>query len=723
MTSAARKPVIRLIRIAVIGAALYLLLANALLNTALLEPLVNRKPERFSMHWQRGLMLWPGRITLWDVSMTGQARRTVWRIDADRARGRIALWPLLRKQLRFVWVEAGAPLVDVHRVDTELLPPTADGRGLELVFDEVRVDSPLRFSSDDLHVVGHARAKASWRHQLRGGPFELLPSTLQLNDTVVSQGERVLLHAVTLDGGARIDAHRRSEYPGSRVLELLTVDLTVQGAAPGFAVEVDDQFGPVSTRHQGLGDLDGRIVLDHGAFGTETLLHLRLPLAVETDAGLEASGDVLITLNAQDELIGLNIDLPPVPDLVQRAELRLTMTSRTLPLPPWDTQLHRLGGEIELDSRFSSLAWLQPLLARLHGFALEGRGDVKGHIVLAEGQLAAGTEVTVSEAEFALVAYSHRFHGEARANAHIVPGSEGSPTFLAGLTLDRFDIAPASQPDAVLGSGRNLRLDLAGDGNLSQLRDRLDAHLYFSGATLPDLSRFNRYLPRHAVRFLSGTGQVGVDMRMNVAEERNDGTLSLAANRVALRLGEIVLRADLVVDAKLDAGKLEQRDFQLPGTRVAIRRAAILEPAGERVENWWASADIVAGRVRFGQPMDLAAHADVTMRDVAPLLAIFSQHKNFPRWVRRLVDAGEANVNGQLKMLDECMRLDHVEANNARFEVAARLRFCDARPSGELYMSWGVLGLGLELVRGERKFHLVGAKKWFESQTVDSSPN
>ena len=711
-----RSRAMRLVRIALVLVALYLIGVNALINTTLLEPLVNRKPERFAMHWDRGLMLWPGRITLWDVSMQGQAGQQKWRIDAGRASGRIALWPLLRRELRFVWIEAGTPVIALHRANDELPPLPADGRGLHLVFDEVRVDSPLRFSSGDLHIEGHANARARWRQQLRGGPFELLPSTLRLDAATLARGERVLLRETTLESEVRIDAHRRREHPGIGILELLSADATLHGATPGVSIDVDARFDIVPDLHPGTGELDGRIVLERGAFGPDTALRLRLPIAATTHAGHATQGDAHVALKVSDEHVGVNVELPPVPDLIEHANARLTLVSRALPLPPWDTQLARLDGEIDLRSRFSSLAFVQPLLTRLHGFTLDGKGDVEGRVMLAKGELAAGTQVTVHDAQFALTAYSHHFHGAARAQADIQAGKDDQPRVRAQVTLLRYDIAPATDSAAALGSGRNLVLDLATHGTLAQLRDNLQARLRFADAMLPDLSRFNRYLPKNGARFLSGIGRVGADMQMHVADDRNGGTLSLNAKAAALRLGEMVLRGDLSLDAKLDAGRLDSPDFALPGTRIAIHRAAILEPPDERVEGWWGTVAITHGKVGFGQPMAVAADADVAMRDIAPLLSMFAQKKRFPRWIRNLIDAGEANVFARLALRDESVIVDHIRASNDRFDIKARLRLDDAKPSGHLYARWGVLGMAMELSRGEREMHLAGAKKWFEAQ-------
>lgn len=706
----------RLLRIALLCVIAWLLISNAVLNAGLVEPWVNRKPERFTLHWGRALMVWPGYITLWDVDMGGQVRTNAWQIHAPRVSGRIALWSLLGKELRFARIDGASPRISVNRVDHDLPAAQEREHAWRLGFDDVRVDSALQFSLDDTVLSGVAAARVAWSQQLRGGAFELLPSTLHLNDARLARGEHVLIDAMTLDADGRIASHLRREHRGLAMLDFFMLDVRLDGRGPGFSLAMDEKLDVVHNLLPAQGDVRGRIVLDRGQLGDDTRVAVRLPIAVKTHAGHQLSDDAKLVLQVDDNALAVDLDVPPLPDLVDSARARLRLNSRALPLPPWDAQWQRLGGVIDLHARFNSLDLVQGLLVRLHGFHLDGQGDVRGHIVLHDGQLAPGTEVTVSDAAFAIKAWSHRFHGSARASARFLARADGTPAAIGQVTLAQFDIAALAQPDAILGSGRDLVLDLQSHGNLVQLRDRVKARLHFSNATLPDLTGFNRYLPANGARFLSGSGHIDADMSMDVAENRNGGRFTVSAKAATMRMGDIVLRGDLRVDARLVAESLADRQFHLPGTQVSIRNASIIEPTDERVEGWWAVADVSNGYMSFEQPMDLAADSDVLMRDVAPLLAIFAEHKAMPRWIRRLIDDGETSVVGHVQRRDECLLLDQIEANNDRFEVHARLRLCAGAPDGQLYARWGVLGMGVELARGERKFHLIGAKKWFETQ-------
>jgi hypothetical protein len=104
------------------------------------------------------------------------------------------------------------------------------------------------------------------------------------------------------------------------------------------------------------------------------------------------------------------------------------------------------------------------------------------------------------------------------------------------------------------------------------------------------------------------------------------------------------------------------------------------------------------------------------MRDISLLLALYSRHKDFPRWVPRLLDAGEVTASTRAAMKDATVTLDDLAVSNDRFDVKARLRLAQRKAEGDLLLRWRKLGLGLELKQGERKFHLLKATEWFQSQ-------
>ena len=117
----------------------------------------------------------------------------------------------------------------------------------------------------------------------------------------------------------------------------------------------------------------------------------------------------------------------------------------------------------------------------------------------------------------------------------------------------------------------------------------------------------------------------------------------------------------------------------------------------------------------FEQPIALAVDAQVKLRDVARCFRLCPAPP-VPDWIRRLIDAGEADASARLQRQGECLVVDDMRANNDRFDLEGRIRYCGEQPSGQLHARWGVLGVGVDVDNGQRQFRLKGAKKWFEAQ-------
>ena len=125
--NAARRWSLRLALALLAVYALYLAAANQSINTAWGERTLNRKPEKFQMHWAGGHSWWPGRVSLREVKLQGQVRRIAWQAQARAVRGEIALWPLLRRELHVPWVQADGVSGGVHRAERELPVPPSRG--------------------------------------------------------------------------------------------------------------------------------------------------------------------------------------------------------------------------------------------------------------------------------------------------------------------------------------------------------------------------------------------------------------------------------------------------------------------------------------------------------------------------------------------------------------------------------------------------------------------
>jgi hypothetical protein len=104
------------------------------------------------------------------------------------------------------------------------------------------------------------------------------------------------------------------------------------------------------------------------------------------------------------------------------------------------------------------------------------------------------------------------------------------------------------------------------------------------------------------------------------------------------------------------------------------------------------------------------------MKDVGFLLALFSRKKDYPKWMFKLIDSGQAQARGNVHLAGQTLLLDNLDASNARYDVKARLRMHGKQRTGNLYAKWGVLSCGVAMNNGHRDFHMIRAREWYDAQ-------
>ena len=161
--------------------AVYLVAGNVFLNTALGEKALNRKPDRFQMHWASGRTWWPGRVSLRGVALRGQARRIAWEAQAAQVEGRIALWPLLSRRLQVPELRADDVQGGIRRVTKELVPPPPREGGWELHFERITSDSVRKASFDAIQLQGVGSADfAARKRSIEAGRLAMKAALPQL---------------------------------------------------------------------------------------------------------------------------------------------------------------------------------------------------------------------------------------------------------------------------------------------------------------------------------------------------------------------------------------------------------------------------------------------------------------------------------------------------------------------------------------------------------------
>jgi hypothetical protein len=706
--------VLRLALIVYVG---YLLAAALFLNSPLADRAINRFPERFEVQWRAAVSPWPGVVLAQDVVTKGHVRNTQWRAEANYASGRIALLPLLWRELRLPTLRAHDLAVSVDRVDTQMPPRQPSAEAWTLSLPRIHSSSVRELRWNALRAVGLGQATLAMTKQLRGGPLEIHPSTLALRDARLSFADTDLLSAARIGLELAMERHVPARHPGRCKLALLTLALQVD--AKTDALDLTRQAGqPTQVQRQpAAGTLLLDLALQRGELQPGGTLELRLPLSIAVDGGVRRN-NVLSVQAGVDQQVVLLATFPAAADGDARLDAQLQIDQRTLPLDGWGSLLQNTSGQVSLRWRFDSLRWLSELLVRKRWFDFNGAGVLDADLQLARGELAPGSRFELPEVQLEAQVLNDTISGSGRATGRIEPATaaDAAPQVRVHMQLGRFAMAPRAAPEQIYVEGSDLTLDLDSSGDLRHFRETLLARVRFTDARVPDLTHYNLYLPKRDLSFTGGSGTLSGDLTLDARGRVERGELDVRGSQAQMRIAALSMAGDVRIQTRLAASDLTRRRLQLDGTRIDLSRVAFQDAAGNARGDWWAQIHLPQAQASWGRPMRVDAEARMEMKDVSLLLALFTQKKPFPKWVARLVDAGQTQVQTDLQLRGTSLVLDRLQAENRRFKARARLRLADAKASGDLLLRWGVLALGVELDQTERDYRLIGATDWYESR-------
>jgi hypothetical protein len=702
--------------VALLGAyALFLAAGNLFLNSGLAQGLANRHPEKFRASWAFALTLWPGHVRVSDLRVAGHVRRTVWSIQADTAAGRVALLPLLAKEVRLPRIEASAVTGGANLIDVQRTPQAPRPGGWTLRFDSVIAQSVRYAYFDGLVLQGNGRGEFGFMKQLRGGPMEILPSHARFDGARLLHDGSALVNGVSAAAKFAIDRHVREDAPGVRKLEKTVVHLALDGTPVGLAIDAAPGAGARLRPDADDGQLAVRLGWVRGSLEAGSDARLEMPIRVE-GLGPARHGSGTVALKVEDDEIRLETDLTSGTGGPLEAHANLRTRSREVPLPNVAALVPRTSGRVTGRWQFASLRRLGALLPTSRILTMDGAGSVIADIELADGRLAAGSHLKVPKVAATVSSLGNVFKGDARAELLFADSSSGAYRPEVRAVMDSFTIAPAEAPRQPYVQGRQLTVEASAEGAIGELRDRYEARISFADAEVPDLRVYNRYLPNTRVRLDGGSGRVSGDLRIDGNGRVGAGTLRVAGREIRWTVADLAMQGDIDVTVRLQDASLREHRFAANGTRLDVRRVRVDTEAGLARDDWWGEVTLEQASLDWTRPVRIDGNVGLHMKDLSVLLDLFAQRKDLPDWVGRIVDEGEVTARGRLRWMDDALVLDHVAAANDRFDVLARMRLEEHSLDGELFTRWGLLSLGVEIEDNQRDLHLVNARKWFDGQ-------
>ncbi|WP_208670719.1 MULTISPECIES: hypothetical protein [Halomonadaceae] len=222
---------------------LYLVLANALLNTDRLQARINQAPARFTLTWTSAWTAYPGHLRLHDLRVEVLTAQRHLALALDEVDTRIALWPLARRTL-------------------QLTRATAHG------VEQARFDGYRMTGSGALRL-----AKLRWQQ----GRLSLERLALTLDAGTLAHDELTLTDDIQLDARFRLAPFTLAEHPGASAMEFVTGEMALTGRSDAYDVFNRYLAGIDWLTLEGHGQLEGHLDIVSGEFMPGSELRLTSP--------------------------------------------------------------------------------------------------------------------------------------------------------------------------------------------------------------------------------------------------------------------------------------------------------------------------------------------------------------------------------------------------------------------------------------------------------------
>jgi len=231
-----------------------------------LERLLNRRPERLSMHWESAWTLWPGVVHVRGFEIRNQTRVYQWWLAVDRGVVDVDVWNLqdrelllgplhgsgtafrLRRRLdapprkRAGRPELYPPIPGLAnppgRKPEELYPPKPGREPWHIRITGVQLDDVREVWIEEVRFAGQARMAGGFDVRARQR-LEVRPSRVEIEAGTLALGGGAKARPIFVDARGRIDAHidpyAPQRFRGWEVLRFTSGRATLEGQVRSLA--------------------------------------------------------------------------------------------------------------------------------------------------------------------------------------------------------------------------------------------------------------------------------------------------------------------------------------------------------------------------------------------------------------------------------------------------------------------------------------------------------
>lgn len=282
-------------------------------------------------------------------------------------------------------------------------------------------------------------------------------------------------------------------------------------------------------------------------------------------------------------------------------------------------------------------------------------------------------------------------------------------------TLDGDRGAPPLTVDEVELSARSDQLDL----EFPSLRD-FGWHLGVRGATLRDATALGALLPSHdVVAIEGGHATLRADLGTPSGERAANGTLDVAMEHGAVRLGKTRLDGDFALAATLQAFDPERLDVGLASSRLVLRDVAVSGSSAD-TSRWSAVLVVDDGELRLAPKPRFDGNVRLEARDATAILDLLLRD-SVPAFVAHLAAMPGLTASSHVFVASDALALSDLHARGGDMTIDGVYVAKGNQRRAAFVVEKGIVSAGIDLVNGEGPHvRLFGLDDWYRGEVREA---
>ena len=179
------------------------------------------------------------------------------------------------------------------------------------------------------------------------------------------------------------------------------------------------------------------------------------------------------------------------------------------------------------------------------------------------------------------------------------------------------------------------------------------------------------------------------------------------------------LKGDLRAALEVAGGVPTEMKLDLSGSELVLDRISVEGQRQNFDENYWsAKFHLIHGDIILAEPLVLSADSRVTISDARPLVAMFNNHGNAPRWLSRLLTLENIEGEASLYVADQRIVIPLARVVSDKAEVATKAVFYPEGRKGLMYARYNKLEILLRMADRNSKLDALRAREKFDAYQV-----